>query len=467
MTKTQPHLKPKDTFEVHYCSLLNGEDTRVLNLLYQPIVGGNALVLYHNLIINKDSFKKPTRHFILQDMMNNGLQELYQARTRLEAIGLLKTYVRKKDEGYHYIYSLDNILSPQVFLSDETLCLLLLDRVGEDRFNYLVELFKPEKLDLSEYTDVTSSYVEVFHIASERLVQANELLSDTTQQMKEAPVGKKPEIEPKTFDWDFFFDSLAGLNIDESFLVNEFKPIILTVHGLYGINELDMINHVKYCLDYVTNQVDVKEFKRRIYKTYHQAKKPTGQKTLQAQPTIYSDEQLSRHKNDLKHQGFTQQEIDVIVSCEKIPPLVFLKSIKDQKNGFVSQNERWTIENLKKQSNLPVEVINMLIHYCLVVLGNSSLNQNMVNTIANDWSQHKITTASAALIQVKNFKKESENKKVKKTYNRNYTKQPARKETLPEWASSATVRKETPLAGDELKQLEAQLKQFNQGGGSS
>lgn len=151
----------------------------------------------------------------------------------------------------------------------------------------------------------------------------------------------------------------------------------------------------------------------------------------------------------------------------RLPHLFFLKSIKDQKNGFVSQNERWTIENLKKQSNLPVEVINMLIHYCLVVLDNSSLNQNMVNTIANDWSQNKITTASAALIQVKNFKKESENKKVKKTYNRNYTKQPARKETLPEWASSATVRKETPLAGDELKQLEAQLKQFNQGGGSS
>lgn len=466
MAKTQTHLKPKDTFEVHHNSLLNGEDTRVLNLLYQPIVGGNALILYQNFMTNIDTFKQPTSHFILQDMMNQGLQELYQARIRLEAIGLLKTYVRKKDEGYHYVYSLENILAPQVFLSDDTLCLLLLDRVGEERFNHLVELFKPEKLELSDYTDVTSIYVDVFHIASERLVQADELLADTTQQMKEALVAKKPEIEPKTFDWDFFFDSLAGLNIDETFLVKEFKPIVLTVHGLYGINELDMINHVKYCLDYVTNQVDVKAFKQRIYKTYHQAKKPTVQNAIQTRPVTYTDEQLSRHKNDLKHQGFTKQEIDVITSCEKIPPLVFLKAIKEQKNGFVAQNERWTIENLKSQSNLPDEVINMLIHYCLVVLNNPSLNQNMVNTIANNWSQHQVLRASDALNQVKKFKKESESKKVKKTYNRNYTKQPARKETLPEWASSTTVRKETPLAGDELMQLEAQLKQFNQGGES-
>lgn len=464
MSKTQTHLKPKDTFEVHYYSLLNGEDMRVLNLLYQPIIGGNALVLYQHLITNAAMFKQPTRHFTLQDMMSYSLQELTEARVKLEAIGLVKTYVRKKDDGYHYIYFLEKILPPHVFLSDDALCLMLLDRVGEKRFNDLIELFKPKTLDLEGYTNITSNYVDVFHISPERLVHGNNMLSKVSEEMKHVPTAKKPVPETDTFDWQFFSDSLSGLKLDQAFLDNEFKPIVLTVHGLYGINELEMSQHVKFCTDYVTNQIDVKAFKHRIYKQYHQINQPN--KPVNQPVTNTNNQQLDRHKNELKHQGFTAQEIEVIVSCEKIPPLVFLKAIKEQKNGFVAQNERWTVENLKTQSPLPDEVINMLIHYSLVVMNQPSLNQNMVNTIANDWAQHKITKAYEALKQVKNYKKESANKQIKKSYNKNYTKKPIRTETLPEWAKESSARKETPLLGDELKQLEQQLKQFNQGGES-
>ncbi|MGX4686120.1 replication initiation and membrane attachment family protein [Vagococcus sp. JNUCC 83] len=467
MSKTQTHLKPKDTFEVHYYSLLNGEDMRVLNLLYQPIIGGNALVLYQHLITNATMFKEPTRHFTLQDMMSYSLQEVSEARVKLEAIGLVKTYVRKKDDGYHYIYFLENILPPHVFLSDDALCLMLLDRVGEERFNSLIELFKPKKIDLDGYTNITSNYVDVFHISQERLVQENSILSTASNEMKHVPSTKKTVPETDSFDWQFFLDSISGLKLDQDFLDNEFKPIVLTVHGLYGINELEMSQHVKFCTDYVTNQIDVKAFKHRIYKQYHQLNQSSQPNKSVNQPVTYTMQQLDRHKNDLKHQGFTTPEIEVIVSCEKIPPLVFLKAIKEQKNGFVAQNERWTIENLKTQSPLPDEVINMLIHYSLVVLDNPSINQNMVNTIANDWAQHKITKASEALKQVKNHKKESVNKQVKKSYNKNYTKKPIRTETLPEWAKESSTRKETPLLGDELLQLEQQLKQFNQGGESS
>lgn len=469
MIKTHPHLKPKDTFEVHSYSLLNGEDTRVLNLLYQPIIGGNALMLYHNLLSDVSEFKKPTSHFVLQDMMNNGLQELYQSRIKLEAIGLLKTYVRKKDEGYHYVYMLGNVLPPHIFLADDVLSLLLLDRVGEQRFQSLVEVFKPDTPDTSDYSDITSNYTDIFQLSSERLIQTNALIEQTNQVMKQVPTPVVPKAETSTFDWDFFVDNLSGLNIDQAFLANEFKPLVYTIHGLYGINELDMINHVKYCLDYVTNEVDVKEFKRHIYKEYHQTKSTVSnveKKQVTSLTPKQEDQAIERHKNDLKHQGFSPEEIAVITSCERIAPLIFLKAIKEQKNGFVAQNERWTIENLKAQSKLPDEVINMLIHYSLVVLNNPSLNQNMVNTIANNWAQNKVYKASEALKQVKNFKQESTKKATSKNYNRNYSKKPTRKETLPDWATGDS-RKETPLSGEELSMLEQQLKKFNQGGESS
>ena len=461
VVKTLPQLKPKDTFEVINYSQFNGEDTRVLNLLYQPIIGGSAVVLYQNLQVNANDFYQPTSHFLLQDMMSIGLSEFLLLRARLEAIGLLTTYVRKKDEGYHYIYILQNLLRPQEFLSDDVLSLLLLDRVGEERFCYLGNLFKPREIDLTEYSNITSNYTDTFDLGPQRVLQQNELVMNTNEVMRSFPTGETPILEEESFDWEFFVDSLSGFKVDKEFLTNDLKRIILTFHSLYGINELDMVEHVKHSLDYVTNQLDVKEFKHRVYKKYHQVTKQTD-KAKTTQTSLTMEDNMERHKNELKHQGYSQEEIDVILSCKKIAPLIFLKAVKEQKNGFVSQNERWTIENLKNQSPLADEVINMLIHYCLVVLDNPSLNQNMVNTIANNWAQKGISKASEALNQVKTFTEE----KAKKPSPRNnhFSKKPIRKESLPDWAAETNKRKETPLSKDEQSLIEEQLKQFTQGG---
>lgn len=467
MVETQTHLKPKDTFEVINNSLLNGEDTRVLNLLYQPIIGSNALVLYQHLQTNEEEYNKPTKHFWLQDLMDISINDLSLARKKLEAIGLFKTYVRQKDEGHHYIYMIQNVIKAKEFLSDDILSLLLLDKVGEKRFESLATLFLPRQVDVNEYVEITSKYTEVYHLSNERIVQSNELVNKTIIQSKQIPEAMIPNVDSKEFDWKFFVDQLSGYKIDEKFLTNELKKVVLTFHSLYGINELEMVEHIKYSLDYVTNQIDMKDFKHRVYKKYHKVNKPVESPTIKESNELISSQSIDRHQNDLKHQGFTKQEIDVIVSCERIAPLIFLKAVKEQKGGFVSNNERWTVENLKEQSPLPDEVINMLIHYSLVVLDNPSLNQNMVNAIANNWAQKKVFKASDALKQVKAFNDEKAKNTNKRVTKNNYSNKPVRKETLPDWAVETNKRKETPLSKDEQSLLDEQLKQFTQGGEQS
>lgn len=464
MVETHTHLKPKDTFEIINNSLLNGEDTRVLNLLYQPIIGSDALVLYQHLQANELEYQHPTRHFLLQDLINISINDLYQARKKLEAIGLFKTYVRKKDEGYHYVYCIQNVLNPREFLSDDILSLLLLDKVGEKRFEWLVSLFKPRNAAIDDYLEITSKYTEVFQLSNERVVQSNDLIQSSVQSFMSIPKAQVPSIDTKSFDWQFFVDNLSGYKIDEKFLTTELKKVVLTFHSLYGINELEMVEHIKYSLDYVTNQIDMNDFKHRVYKKYHKINKAVESPTIKESNEVISSQSINRHQNDLKHQGFTKQEIDVITSCERIAPLIFLKAIKEQKGGFVSNNERWTVENLKEQSPLPDEVINMLIHYSLVVLDNPSLNQNMVNAIANNWAQKKVYKASEALKQVKAFNEEKANKTTNRVNKTNYSKKPVRKETLPDWANETNKRKETPLSKDEQSLLDEQLKQFTQGG---
>ena len=100
----------------------------------------------------------------------------------------------------------------------------------------------------------------------------------------------------------------------------------------------------------------------------------------------------------------------------------------------------------------------MLIHYSLVVQSNSSINQNMLMSIANDWAQKKIFSPENALKEVKELQMKRE-QPIKKTskYNKGTNQ---RKETLPDWAKEEVVRKETPLSAEEEAFFEEQLKKL-------
>ncbi|MEG2254793.1 MAG: DnaD domain protein, partial [Vagococcus sp.] len=262
-----------------------------------------------------------------------------------------------------------------------------------------------------------------------------------------------------SFDWSFFMSLVESLHIDDNQIQKELKRSIELFHQLYGINELEMFDYIKQSVDYVTNRVMEKEFKQLIYKGYHSRKKQeltTQNDSSIEQPMLTLTERNQLRQNTLKLTGFTDDEIHVILACDETPPLIFLKAIKHQKGGFVSNNERFTIENLKAQSSLPDSVINMLIHYSLVAQDNSSINQNMMMSIANDWAQKKIYSPEEALTQVKKLQESRNQPKKKKT---SY-KGTQRKESLPDWAKEDVVRKETPLSQEEEAFFQEQLRQL-------
>src|SRR5690606_40762165 len=62
-----------------------------------------------------------------------------------------------------------------------------------------------------------------------------------------------------------------------------------------------------------------------------------------------------------------------------------------QKNGYISKPEEWTLEDVVKKSRLPNAVINILIHYILVIQGNVVFEKGLAYKISNDWAQNKVT----------------------------------------------------------------------------
>ena len=460
MSEAWEKLKPKDKFSVIKTQHVSEVDYVVLNMLYQPIVGTGAIGLFNLLLMEEkiNNLNKIEQHSILLNQLDMGIPDFFAAREKLEAVGLLKTFVKALDNENHVIYEVQPIMSPSKFLHDDILSLLLVEKLGFEKVEEISHFFSYNRENMEDYVEVTKSFVDVFRFDSNRLISKTSELS----QIKEI-VTKKEETAIKevtnSFDWLFFMSLVESLHIDEKQIKVELKRTIELFHQLYGINELEMFDYVKQSVDYVTNRVMEKEFKQLIYKGYHSRKKQEvtqNDDTNKAQKKLTNSEKNQLRENTLKLTGFLDEEISVILACDSVAPLLFLKAIKAQKGGFVSSNERWAVENLKTQSSLPDSVINMLIHYLLVVQGNSSLNQNIMTSIANDWAQKKIFSPEEALNQVKKLQ---ETKKQPARSKSNYN-QPKRKETLPDWAKEDVVRKETPLSAEEAAFFQDQLKQL-------
>ena len=91
-------LLPLDGFVVINKSVFSLNDQLSLTVLYQPIIGTLSVSLYLTLQGYLDQNKissKGNSHNDLVSSMQIKLEDIKEARERLEAIGLLKTYLKK------------------------------------------------------------------------------------------------------------------------------------------------------------------------------------------------------------------------------------------------------------------------------------------------------------------------------------------------------------------------------------
>ena len=101
-------LLPLDNFVVINKTILENQDRLILTLLYQPIIGSISISLYLTLWSFLDRNKVNSLNNTHNDLvisMQLKLDDIKEAKDKLEAIGLIKTYL-KKGEVNNYIYEL-------------------------------------------------------------------------------------------------------------------------------------------------------------------------------------------------------------------------------------------------------------------------------------------------------------------------------------------------------------------------
>ena len=101
-------VRSNDLFKVKLASFLTDFDRKVLSELYQPMIGYGALSLFMTLW-SKHERKAAidfTNHSILFETMQISLNDFVSAKRKLEAVGLLRTFVKEEDEHSKYLYIL-------------------------------------------------------------------------------------------------------------------------------------------------------------------------------------------------------------------------------------------------------------------------------------------------------------------------------------------------------------------------
>ena len=303
-----PSLLPADSYIVVNKTIITEEDKKILNTLYLPITGPLAIMLYMILLDDLDKFQlisETSTHAKLLSKLHVSTSELSEARNVLEAIGLLKTYL-KTDTVNNYIYELYSPVSAHEFFSHPIFNIVLYNNIGKKEYDNLVAYYKNTRINKDGYTEVTHSFSEVFDVTP-----------CTSSTMSSENIRKYNKLKlniNSSFDINFLIESVSK-NIDRKIFTKDLQELIISLAFLYDIDVTRMQNILRTCINErgTINREELRKTCRNHYQFDHSGLLPTV--IEHAQPE-YLRKPIGDNSNIAK----------MIYNFETISPYDFLKS---------------------------------------------------------------------------------------------------------------------------------------------
>ena len=422
-------LLPADTYVVINKTILHDEDRKILTDLYLPIIGADAVMLYFCLWSSLDNSQIVSKDFSHQKLVSSlrmTINEIYDNRSKLEAIGLIKTLV-KEGEVNNYIYELYSPASATEFLSHPILNIVLYSNIGKIEYDNLVKAYKLPRFNTSNYNDITKSFNDVFE--STGMTSYDLSLDDIRKYNK-----LKLNIN-SNFDFNFLINSMPK-NIDVNrVFTKEIKELIINLSFIYDIDAIHMSNIIKGCLN--ERGTINRELLRKSSRNYYQFDNGG------ILPTIIDNSQPEYLRKPV---GDTSNRAKMIYTFETISPRELL--IKKNNGSEPTRRDFKLLEDLLVDYKLKPGVVNVLIDYILNV-NNKKLTRNYVETLAGEWQRLGIETVEEAMSTAEKEHKKR-NKKVIKNENINVK--------TPDWFDKNITK--NSISSDEENQLEELLKEY-------
>lgn len=458
-----PHWKemlPMDDYIVSVEGPWNLGDLKVLTFLYQPLLGPLCISLYlvlRSQVAEDRLVSRRNTHYFLMNVMDTGLAEIYSARLRLEAIGLLETYVKKAGDRRSFVYELKPPLSPARFFSDELLNMYLFQQVGKKQYMNLKSYFMDQRLPEPGYEKITKSFPEVFASVIPDDGERDEMENGEGLKAMERPMAKSLRVEPQDFD----FQLLVGLveRVVPRFAITpEVKEVIFKLAFLYGFDPIEMKDILMESLT-DGKEIDVEKMRKKArdrYLLFNYQKLPKIVDRIQS-PALSSN--IAEPKTP---------EERLIRYLETVSPRQLLEDLS--RGGTASEADLRLVEDIMIRQKLPPGVVNVLIHYCMLRT-DMKFSRSFAERIASHWARKEVRTVRQAMDLAKsehqkylNWQKEKEKDKKNPK-----TRRALRKERLPEWFDSWEIieEKEEDIEDieEERRKLEERLKNISGGSG--
>ena len=420
---------PADTYTVINKSIITSYDKKIITMLYQPIIGYTAVSLYNTLLDDLEKsnmMSEELTHHHLMNTMQLRLEDILISRKKLEAVGLIKTYM-KKDNINQYVYLVYSPISANEFFNHPVLNVVLYNNLGKKEYEKVKNYFKIPKVILKDYDDITCSFDDVFTPVRGTAEVNEDIITNNSNN-----ISIKKEI-----DFDLL---ISGLSEYENIFTDDVKELINTLSYIYNLDTLDMQGLIRNSINEkgLLDKNVLRKSCRDYYKFDNFGNLPTLIYTKQP-------EYLKKPKGD------NSKWAKMVYTFENISPYQLLKA--KYKGGTPTDRDKKLIENLLVDQKLAPGVVNVLISYVLKV-NNEQLSKNYVETLAGQWKRLNIETVEDAMRLT-----EKKHKELKKATNKEkvVTKK-VKEEKLPAWFNKEQEINETTK--EEQEELDKILKEL-------
>lgn len=418
-------LYPADTYITINKTMLNNEDRLILLKLYEPVIGAIAINLYFTLWANLDTLNiisTEFTHHSLMATMRLKLEDILEAREKLEGIGLIKTYYKEGNIN-NYIYELYSPLNPEEFLNNPVLSVTLESNIGKREYNKIVKFFKIPKIDLNEYEDITSKFTDIFDSISTS--EIDEL--ENIRKVKNLDL-----IVDSKIDLNSILSMIPNEMLNHKTVTNKTKSLIYKLSFIYGLDEEELSELIRNSVNEM-RIIDEEKLRNNCRNYYTFENKNSSPSLIYKKQPEYLRKTVSE----------TSKKAKQIYTFETTSPYEFLTG--KNKGVRPSKSELNLIETLLIDYNLTPGVVNVLIDYVLRINDNK-LTKNFVTTIASQWKRSNIKTVEEAMELCKKENKNKSKKTIKK------------KEEKPNWYNKDL--EEDTASEEDIKKLEEKLKNY-------
>ena len=416
MVALYKELQPVDSYKIQLSHPFSDYDRQLLTLFYQPLIGPSAMSLFMTLWADVErGDDQEYNHYHLMNILTMPLEPVFEARISLEAIGLLRTFVKRDGDARMYIYELLSPLEAKEFFNDPLLSTFLFSKIGEQAYRNLRSRYAVPVNEREGFNEVSRTFLDVYKPASQGINMEAEVGTEVIGR-------KEPEGVPfahSNFDFNLLQSGLSEQMVPQSSLSSVSREIIEKLAFLYSLNPLDMQKVVMMALD---EDLQLPEARLRraaadFYKMSISKQAPVLEKVfVKPLPPAEQTEKLSR-------------EDELLYYLENTAPVDMLRDLNDKEPLSVDVQ---LAERLINTHDLPIGVVNVLLQY-VHIRNDGKITNNYVERIASHWMNKKVATAKEAL----KFSRDEHDKYMQwknegqkpPTYNRGSK----REEMVPEW----------------------------------